>query len=120
MIRQREIIVKRSRGHELSVYHLLRGAILARYDQGTACAYGFLGGKTPFTRFPLRKQGARIAALSSDGDFFRQVDVLNGVEQFHAVPYGFLKGLTAGNEAHAAGAFIDDSGAYRLVQVVFP
>ena len=48
----------------------------------------------------------------------RQIHILNRVEQRDAVLHRLLERLAPGDQAHAAGALVDDGGAHRLMQVV--
>src|SRR5436853_7469349 len=54
----------------------------------------------------------------SDSDLLRQINVLDGVEDFNAFVHRFLKGLAPADQAHAAGALVDHRRAYRLLQIV--
>src|SRR5581483_5486084 len=55
---------------------------------------------------------------SGDCDFRIQINILDGVEQFHAFRHGALEGLPAGDEAHASGALVDHCGAHGFAKVV--
>src|SRR5438445_3878177 len=52
------------------------------------------------------------------GDFGAEVDVLNGVEEFYSFDHRTLERFAAGDEAGAAGAFVDDSGSDRFFEIV--
>jgi len=54
---------------------------------------------------------------SGDRDGLVEVDVLNSVEQRHAVFHGLLERLASGDEADTAGAFVDDGGCHSIVEV---
>src|ERR1700733_9180144 len=59
--------------------------------------------------------GARRAApiprqLLGDGDFFAEVDILDGVQEFYAFGHGTLEGLAPGDETGAASALVDHGG----------
>src|SRR5690349_23555347 len=53
-----------------------------------------------------------------DGDVGAEVNVLNGVEKLHTFAHGALERFAAGDEAGAAGAFIDDGGGDGFFEVV--
>src|SRR5215510_11722099 len=57
-------------------------------------------------------------AKLGDGNFGAKVDVLDGVEELDTFLHGPLKCFAAGDEAGAAGAFIDDGGGYGFFEVV--
>lgn len=50
-----------------------------------------------------------------DGDIFIQVDVLDGLDKIDTVSEGALEGFTAQDEAHTAGAFVDDGRDDRVL-----
>jgi len=52
-----------------------------------------------------------------DGDLLFQIDILYGVDEGDAFVHGALEGFSAHDEAHAAGAFINDGGAHGFGQV---
>ncbi len=52
-------------------------------------------------------------------DVFAEVDVLNGVQQGGTDIKRLLEGFAATDKPHAAAAFVDDSRAHGLLQVVF-
>src|SRR3972149_8338383 len=60
------------------------------------------------------------ALILRHGNSLIRVHVLNGVEQLDAFGHGSLEGFSAGNEAHAAGAFVDDRGLGRVGEVAGP
>ena len=47
----------------------------------------------------------------------QQVDVLDGVEQANAFLHRALERLAAGDQAHAAGALVDDRGLHGFLQI---
>ena len=53
----------------------------------------------------------------SDGDFFAEVDVLDGVEEADAFFEGSLEGFASRDEAHAACAFVDDGGDDGVLEI---
>ncbi len=63
---------------------------------------------------PLQEQSWALG----DGDFGAKVDVLDGVEQLDAFLHGALEGFAAGDEAGAAGAFVDHGRGYSFFEVV--
>jgi len=71
-------------------------------------------------RRPAGAAVCHLIRLSSSGDrhVAAEEDILNGVEQGDAVCHRLLEGLTAGDQAHTAGAFVDDRGGHCLRQVV--
>ena len=50
----------------------------------------------------------------SNRHFTVQIDVLNRINQLHAVGHGFLKRLTAQDQPHAARAFVDHRRTHRV------
>jgi hypothetical protein len=73
------------------------------------------------TKNPTRKGGVwgtREEENSGYGDVFAQVDVLNGVEELHAVGHGALEGFAAADEAGASGALVDYGGGYSVFEIV--
>src|SRR5258708_35521177 len=54
---------------------------------------------------------------SGDRDVLVQVDVLNRVQQPDAFLDRALEGLAAGDEAHAAGALVDDGRLHSLFEI---
>src|SRR5690242_1361641 len=60
----------------------------------------------------------KIGGRLRDGDVGAEVNVLNGVEKLHAFAHGALERFAAGDEAGAAGAFIDDGGGDSFFEVV--
>lgn len=46
-----------------------------------------------------------------------QIHILHGVEELDAFFHGFLEGFAAGDEADAAGSFVDDGGADGVLEV---
>src|SRR6266446_7422820 len=56
--------------------------------------------------------------MLGDGDFWAEVNVLDGVEELDAFFHGALESFAAGDEAGAAGALIDDRGRHRFLEVV--
>src|SRR5207302_10042131 len=53
-------------------------------------------------------------ADSGEGYLVAEIDVLDGVQQLHALPHRSLEGLPSGDEAGAARALVDDRGAHGL------
>ena len=58
-----------------------------------------------------------VQSRSRDRDFLRQIDVLDRVQQRDAFLHRTLERLAAGDQAHAAGALVDDGGLHRFLQV---
>ena len=58
-----------------------------------------------------------LIMTSSDANLLVQVNILNCMEQLDSFVSWMLKCLTSGDEAHAAGAFVDDRGSYGLGKV---
>ena len=50
----------------------------------------------------------------SNRHFTVQIDVLNRINQLHAVGHRFLKRLTAQDQTHAPRAFVDHRRAHRI------
>src|SRR5947209_12146133 len=69
-----------------------------------------------FSSIP-RKAPASLYRLC-DRNVLAEIHVLNEVEHFDALFHGSLEGLSAGDEAHAAGALVDDGGFGRVCKVV--
>ena len=67
-------------------------------------------------RRPSTEPGLKAAPLR-DRHFFRQIDVLDRVEQRRAFLHRTLERLAAGDQAHAAGALVDHRGLDRFLQV---
>src|SRR4051794_16711424 len=59
----------------------------------------------------------RPGRRSGDRDGLVQVDVLDRVQERHALVHGALERLAAGDQAGAAGALVDDRGLDRLGEV---
>src|SRR5689334_12254137 len=55
----------------------------------------------------------------SHGDFLAEVDILNGVQQIDALLQRSLERLASRDQAHPAGAFVDDGGRDSLFQIAF-
>ncbi|HWR83243.1 MAG TPA: hypothetical protein VN285_08070 [Candidatus Deferrimicrobium sp.] len=51
---------------------------------------------------------------------FTEIHIVYRIQQFDAVFHWALEGLAAGDEAHAAGALVDDGSAHCLGQVAGP
>ena len=51
------------------------------------------------------------------GDLLRKINVLNRVQQLDAFVHRPLECFAAGDQAHAAAAFVDDGGAHRLGEI---
>src|SRR5688572_16714774 len=71
-------------------------------------------------RYPLSlSQCEAIVLLRCLGDrnFFRQIDVLNRIQQLDAFIHRTLECFSSGNQAHAAAAFIDDRSAHGFGHV---
>src|SRR6266478_2514650 len=62
--------------------------------------------------------GVSYPSALGDGDIGAQVNVLDGIQELHAFLHGALEGFAAGDEAGAAGAFVDDGGGYGFFEVV--
>src|SRR5882762_8239542 len=62
--------------------------------------------------------GVSYPSALGDGDIGAQVNVLDGIQELHAFLHGALEGFAAGDEAGAAGAFVDDGGGYGFLEVV--
>src|SRR5580698_7995608 len=60
----------------------------------------------------------RSTTRLGDSDFGAEIDVLDGVEELDAFGHGALEGFAAGDEAGAAGAFVDYGGGYGFFEVV--
>ena len=58
--------------------------------------------------------GEREMEPSGNRDFAVQIDVLNRIDQLHAVGHRFLKRLTAKDQPHAARAFVDHRRTHRV------
>jgi len=48
-----------------------------------------------------------------------QGHILHRVQERHAILHWFLERFAAGDEAHAAGAFVDDGGCHGFGEVAF-
>ena len=55
--------------------------------------------------------------MSGHRDLLVQVNVLDRIEQFDAFSEGTLKRFATGDEAGAAGAFVDDGGLHRRFEI---
>src|SRR5207245_2182338 len=55
-----------------------------------------------------------------DGYLVHQVNVLDRIQQRHAVFERSLEGLAPGDQAHPAGPLVDDGGLNRLLEIVVP
>src|SRR5690606_40078838 len=64
-----------------------------------------------------RPLSGRPAPRARDGDARVQVDVLDRVQQRRAFLHRPLEGLAARDEAHAAGALVDDGRTHRFGQI---
>src|SRR6266581_6066387 len=60
----------------------------------------------------------RKSLALSDGDFRAEVNVLNGVQELDTLFHWALERFTAGDEAGAAGALVDDGGGHGFFEVV--
>ena len=85
-----------------------RGKELNRLESGLIAEQG---------RSVLRPYEHLCYALG-DGDFGAEVDVLDRVQELDAFLHGALKGFAAGDQAGAAGAFVDDGGGHGFLEVV--
>ena len=63
-------------------------------------------------------QGEGNRFCLGDGDVVAEVDVLDGLEDFGAFVDGTLEGFSSGDEAGAAGSFVDDGGEDGVLEVV--
>src|SRR5258708_3409644 len=80
-------------------------------------AYG--AGEVPSIRGgTMFRAPTRASWALGDGDFGAKVDVLDGVEQLDAFLHRALEGFAAGDEAGAAGAFVDHGRGYSFFEVV--
>ena len=70
--------------------------------------------KEPLAGLQQTSKGAR----SGDSNLFREVDVLNGVEELGALFDGTLEGLATRDETLSASALVDDGGLGGLGEVV--
>src|SRR5262249_38723870 len=61
---------------------------------------------------------AFILSQSGYGYLFREIDVLDGIKNFDAVGYRPLERFTAGDEAGAAGALVDNRRLNRLDDII--
>src|SRR5580692_1002994 len=73
-------------------------------------------GRSPRRRGRSELRPYRV--VSGYADVFAQVDVLNGVEELHAVGHGALEGFAAADEAGASGALVDYGGGYSVFEIV--
>lgn len=74
-----------------------------------------------YSLFPIGLALFTIACLLTllrHGHTGVQVHVLDCFQELHAFGHGLLEGFAAGDEAHAAGALIDDGGHDGILQVV--
>ena len=69
-------------------------------------------------RSPDRTSASTGSRLSATRDVLAEVDVLDRVEQLDALLERPLERLAAGDQAHAAGALVDDRGRDRVAQIV--
>ena len=53
-----------------------------------------------------------------DSDFLREVNILDSLQKRYAIVHRFLKRFATGYQTHAAGAFVDDGGTHRIMQIV--
>ena len=56
---------------------------------------------------------------SGDGDGLVEVDVLDDVQEADAFVHGALESFAAADEAHAAGALVDDRRLHGFLQIAF-
>ena len=66
---------------------------------------------------PALSQRERESEASGDRHFAVQINILNCIDQLHAVSHRFLKRFTAKYQPHTACAFADNRRAYRVRQV---
>ncbi len=80
-------------------------------------------GPVHFCTKPIELSSAgrkRPSQLLRHRDGLIGVHVLDGVKQLDAVGHGALESLAAGDQAHAAGALVDDRGLGRVGEVARP
>src|SRR5207244_7284755 len=108
-----------------------RAPVSDRLTTGAALVPSILPSTSPWTATRVRRRrslrggfarltassGAAATARSSDRDLLVEVDVLDGVEQAHALRHRPLEGLAPGDEAHATRALVDDGGAHRFLEI---
>ena len=56
---------------------------------------------------------------SGNGDVLAQVYVLDRVEELDPFGHGALERFPAGDQAHAAGALVDDGGGDGVAEIIF-
>ena len=56
--------------------------------------------------------------ISCDCDVFVQIDILDGVKQFHTIFHGLLEGLSAADQSRSTSALIDDGACGNLLEIV--
>ena len=61
---------------------------------------------------------AEANELLGHSDTVVQINVLHRVQKRYAVGHRLLERFTAGNQAHAAGPFVDDGGFHGFLHVV--
>jgi hypothetical protein len=59
-----------------------------------------------------------LGTASRDRDPLVQIDILDQVKQLDPVGHGALEGFSSADEAHSAGAFVDDGGADGVGEIV--
>src|SRR6185369_2993418 len=74
-----------------------------------------VGGGAPSGPAGRRPRGRRCLG---EADLLAEVDVLNRVQDLHALLHGLLEGLAARDEPGATGALVDDGGERRVGDVV--
>jgi hypothetical protein len=90
---------------------------LHRQDARGRCSFGVPARVLRATRQRVGLGQWRVTERSrlGDRDAVTQVDILDGVEQCHALGPGLLEGLSSADEPHAAGTLVDDGGLNRLL-----
>ena len=80
----------------------------------------FCGAVKGCTPGPVGAWGAGLGWFwgLGDGDVFVEIDILDGAEESRPFVHRFLERLSSGDEAHAAGALIDDGGGDGFGEVV--
>src|SRR6185295_8681978 len=69
------------------------------------------------TKDKVQRTDLRSQISLRDCDLLFEINILDRVQDFDTFRHWSLKCLTAGNKAHSAAAFINDSGAHCLSQI---
>src|SRR5271167_3492407 len=91
--------------HSLAESYVVEGGIIAQKKTAR------------ISRAVLKKFSWKRRKLRN-GDFLRQIHVLNCVQQLHAFRHRPLERFAAADQSRAAGALIDDCRSHRFFEVV--